>query len=99
MNKLHSPPLEPAGVIMNADTGTGTHQRGVEGGVLHGDGGVGGGGLVRGGVGGGVHAAAQTRHAPAQPRVAWHIRTSVTHWNKRQSKILGGQKENASKKG
>ena len=74
MNKLHSPPLEPAGVIMNADTDTGTHQRGVEGGVLHGDGGVAGGGLVRGGVGGGVHAAAQTRHAPAQPRVACHSR-------------------------
>ena len=68
---LAAPRLE-AGVIMNADTDTGTHQRGVEGGVLHGDGGVGAGRLVRGGVGGGVHAAAQPRHAAAQPRVACH---------------------------
>ena len=47
-----------------------THQGGVEGGVVHGDGGVGV--LLGGGVGAGVHPRPQARHAPAQPGVAWN---------------------------
>ena len=45
-----------------------THQGGVEGGVVHGDGGVGV--LLGGGVGAGIHPRPQARHAPAQPGVA-----------------------------